>query len=273
VKITEQRLKEIIREEYLGKTPTRRGEIMTEERARYLSNRLVNEVGLFSTLGAMIKGAFSGGKTAAGGTLALPVKGVVRIGQAIAQAGSEAAAAIKGIKDATVKAYAEKVKEALTNAIKAEITKSAGQLMKALVKTGLSEQEATAETTKIMTSAVTAATGTALKGAEVPGGASASSGGAAAGGAEGGDKAAQGGAAAGGAEGGGKAAQGGAAAGGTQKAAQGGAAAGGTQKAAQGGAAAGGTQKAAPAAAPPAEEPAPAKAPPKRRTRGRKAAA
>ena len=201
MKITEQRLKQIIREEYLGRTPTRRGEIMTEERANYLSNHLVNEVGIFSTLGAVLKGAFSGGATAAGGTLALPVKGVVRVGQAIAQAGREAADAIKGIKDATVKAYADKVKEALIAAIKAEITKSAGQLMKALVKTGKSEQEATAEASTIMTAAVSAATTEALKAAQVPGAVAPSGGGAA------GDK---GEAAAGGTQGGGaKPAQGG----------------------------------------------------------------
>ncbi|NBO99467.1 MAG: hypothetical protein EBU90_04970 [Proteobacteria bacterium] len=167
MKITESKLREIIKEEYLRVTPVMPGEIMSEARAMYLAEEIVNE-GFFGNVLAGIKGAIKGvgaagakaGEKAAGaassvgGQLAAAAQ---KLTAPIAAAGKDAAAAIKDIKDAGVKAAAVAASNSIKSSLEKEVKNQVALIIQKEVASGKDEAAAKAEAEAVVANALAAA--------------------------------------------------------------------------------------------------------------------
>ena len=167
MKITESRLRQIIKEEYLRVTPVMPGEIMSEARAMYLAEEIVNEGFFTNALGA-IKGLASGigaagakaGEKAAGaaskvgGQLAAAAQ---KLAAPVAAAGKDAIAAIKDIKDAGVKAAAMTASNTIKAALEKEVKNQVAIIIQKEVAAGKDEASAKAEAEAVVSNALAAA--------------------------------------------------------------------------------------------------------------------
>jgi len=171
MKLNEQMLRDIIREEYLRITPVAPGEPMSEARALYLAEEVLQE-GIFSNLFAGVKGAAgkAGEKTAAAGTaVGKAVSSKAKdVGTAVASAaksiaapiqaaGKTAADAIRDIKDAGVKAAAANAADEIKATLGPVVKKQVAILIQKSRVAGRDETEAQAEAQKIVQDALVAA--------------------------------------------------------------------------------------------------------------------
>lgn len=170
MRLTESQLRRMIKEEYLRVTPINPGEIMSEARATYLAEEMLNEW-TFGSLFAGLKGGAKelgkkAGSAAEKGKEAVG-KGLEKIGAPIAAAASavkdaavNAGKAIEGIKNDVAKAAAKEAAETLKAQLAGQIKKYAADLIKNLVASGMDEAEAQAAAAAVITSASMAATPT-----------------------------------------------------------------------------------------------------------------
>ena len=201
MKITEARLKRIIREEYLRVTPVKPGQLMSEARARHLASEVMQE-GLFGTLKAFMKGgasvagkaagaageaakgaagAVAGAAKGAGKAVAGAAKGaagaVAGAGKAAAglaadavksavgpvvNAGKEAKRALNSIKNDAVKTYSVAAYESIRDTITKEVESAMADMIKNLVRAGFTEEEAKLEASAVISTALSAASGEAI---------------------------------------------------------------------------------------------------------------
>jgi hypothetical protein len=165
--ITESRLRTIIKEEYLKITPVEAGQLMSEHRAMYLAEQVIAE-GFFGNLAAGLKGMVAGtgaavGKAgekasgAAGKASAELASAAKKFIAPVAAAGKDAAAAIKDIKDAGVKAAAVAASNTIKAALEKEVKNQVALIIKKEVASGKSEAEAKLEAEAIVSNALAAA--------------------------------------------------------------------------------------------------------------------
>lgn len=167
MKITHNQLRRIIKEEYERATPVQPGQIMSEARAMYLAEEVMNE-GFFKNVWAGLTGAGKeAGKkagaakdvvvqkaTAAGQEISAAAK---RFAEPIAAAGRTAVKAIEDIKDAGTRAAAESAAAELKAALEPMIKKQVAELIKNEVKSGKDEAAAKVEAEAIVMNALAAA--------------------------------------------------------------------------------------------------------------------
>lgn len=158
--ITESKLREIIKEEYLRATPVKAGGLMSEHRAMYLAELVLQE-GLWDSLKASVKGVGAGVKSAAGAAAGIAMDSVKAAAAPMINAAKAGKAAIDKIADDASKAAAQAAADSLTSSLKAEITKQTAAIIQKLVKSGKSEDEAKAQASGIVTAALSAAVGQA----------------------------------------------------------------------------------------------------------------
>jgi hypothetical protein len=158
--ITESRLRQIIKEEYLRATPIKAGQLMSEHRAMYLAEQVMQE-GLWDSLKAAIKGLGAGAKSAAGAVGGIAMDAVKSAAAPMINAAKAGKAAIDKIADDASRAAAEAAADSLKTSLQAEITKQTAQIIQKLVKSGKSEEEAKAQASGIVTAALSAAVGEA----------------------------------------------------------------------------------------------------------------
>jgi hypothetical protein len=139
VRITESQLRKIVREEYLkSQGAVRRRPVMTEARARRAADEMMNE-GLFDVIKAGISGLMGGAGKAKEmlGAKAIetfkPISdAIAAVSKAASTAASNVSKAIGEIKDASLKAAAEKfrdsLKESMKNALKTQIAAGVKEL-------------------------------------------------------------------------------------------------------------------------------------------------
>ena len=178
MKLSEQSLRRIIKEEYLRVTPVNPGEIMSEARALYLADEVLQE-GWFSNLFAGAKGAAkeTGKKAAAAGAAvgekakeagaAVSAKAkeagaavsaaAARVAAPIKAAGEAAASTLKDIKDAGVRAAAENAAAELKSTLEPMIRKQVAELIKKEVQSGKNEAQAKEEANALVMNALAAA--------------------------------------------------------------------------------------------------------------------
>lgn len=158
--ITESRLRQIIKEEYLRATPVKAGQLMSEHRAMYLAEQVMQE-GLWDSLKAAIKGVGAGAKSAAGAVGGIAMDAVKSAAAPMINAAKAGKAAIDKIADDASKAAAQAAADSLKASLQAEITKQTAEIIQKLVKSGKSEEEAKAQASGIVTAALSAAVGEA----------------------------------------------------------------------------------------------------------------
>jgi hypothetical protein len=167
MRLTEEKLRSIIKEEYLRVTPVKPGNVMSEARALYLADEVLQE-GWFSNLFAGVKGAAgkAGEKaSAAGEVVAGKAEEAGRAISAAAQkfaapikaAGETAMQAMKDIKDAGVRAAAENAASELKAALEPMIKQQVAELIKKEVQAGKDEAAAKMEANALVMNALAAA--------------------------------------------------------------------------------------------------------------------
>ena len=167
MKITESKLRQIIKEEYLKVTPVMPGEVMSEARAMYLAEEIVNE-GFFGNVLGAIKGLAAGagavGKAAGGKAAGVASKAgeglasaAQKLAAPIAAAGKDAVAAIKDIKDAGVKAAAVAASNSIKSSLEKEVKNQVALIIKQEVAAGKDEASAKAEAEAVVSNALAAA--------------------------------------------------------------------------------------------------------------------
>ena len=136
--ISEAAVKRIIQEEILRVTPVKPGQLMSEHRAQYLAEEMLNE-GFFSSIKHALKGTAAGAKV-----LGDPfVQKVKSVGNAISAAGKQALDAVKATADEVVKAYQEAVVQSFRDDFNKLIQKKSAEMIKMLVnKKKMSEEDA-----------------------------------------------------------------------------------------------------------------------------------
>jgi len=156
MRITERQLRSIIKEEYLRSTPVRPGMLMSEARAEYLAQEILDE-GLWSS----IKSLGAGAKAAVGGAASVVMKPLDQAAEKIALAAAETAksayAAIKLEKDKVKAAALEASMASMETSIKAAIKTAMQDAMKHFVKAKMTEDEAKAEASKLAIAATAGA--------------------------------------------------------------------------------------------------------------------
>jgi len=85
MRITNTQLRKLIREEYDRVTPTRPGQLMTEARANYLAEELLDE-GLFDNIKALFAGGAAAAKSVGGKAAGAAGKAASALGSAAAGA-------------------------------------------------------------------------------------------------------------------------------------------------------------------------------------------
>lgn len=167
MKITHNQLRRIIKEEYERATPVQPGQLMSEARALYLAEEVMNE-GFFKNVWAGLTGAGkeAGKQAAAAKDVAVQKATAVgqeisaaakRFAEPIAAAGRTAAKAIGDIKDAGTRAAAESAAAELKATLEPMIKKQVAELIKNEVKSGKDETAAKAEAEAIVMNALAAA--------------------------------------------------------------------------------------------------------------------
>jgi hypothetical protein len=158
MQITKSQLQQIIREEYLRVTPAAAGTLMTEARANYLAEQVLDE-GLWDSIKAGFAGlkagaGAAGGKLgdAAGKALAPAVAAVKSAGAAAAKAAGDVSNFVGQIKDEALKAAATAAQDSFRASLRADVQKALATGIKQLVSAGMSEDEATSLASTILTS-------------------------------------------------------------------------------------------------------------------------
>lgn len=173
MKITHNQLRRIIKEEYERATPVQPGQIMSEARAMYLAEQVMNE-GILGDLWAGFAGAgkkagekageaiTTAGKKAgeiAGDVRARAKQAVEKVAAPLKKAGETAVKAIEDIADAGLKAAAKNsakdIEASLFPIIKSEVAK----MIAKLVKSGETEQAAQAAALGMVSQALSVAIG------------------------------------------------------------------------------------------------------------------
>lgn len=139
-KLTESQLRDLIRNELSAHKVTKRGEAMTEARANYLAENIINELGIFAAIGAGLKGLMAGGGAAGKALGNAATKALVPIGKAAAAMKNQASAAIKSvdefvsnIADEAVKSAVEARRETIKTSVEGTIKKAAAEGMRDLM--------------------------------------------------------------------------------------------------------------------------------------------
>jgi hypothetical protein len=159
--ITESKLREIIKEEYLRLTPVSAGELMSEHRAMHLAEELINE-GLWDSIKALAAGSKAAVKTVAGAGAEALGSAANSVVAPMIKAGTEAAQAIKAVKDDAVKAAAAAAAESLKKSIQASLKTSIADMIKKLVASGKDEATAKKEAGQAIGPALSQAIASAL---------------------------------------------------------------------------------------------------------------
>jgi len=149
MRITETQLRSIIKEEYLRSTPVRPYGIMSEARAQYLTEEMLDE-GLWNSIKALAAGVKGGA-----GAALKPLGDAV--GKAATQAKETATAAAKSISalgDKAKTAAAQAAFESMKSSVESSIKSSMQNGLKELVKAGMSEDEAKAFAGELVAAAV-----------------------------------------------------------------------------------------------------------------------
>jgi hypothetical protein len=148
MKLTKNQLQSIIKEEYLRITPVKRGQVMSEARANYLAEQVLEE-GLWDSIKAgwaAFKGAATGGGSKLGDDAAKLLGPVIQQVQAVAQAAAKASADVQGfigsIKDEAVKKAVEEARKSFEDSLKGSISSALSDGIKNLQSAGMSEEEA-----------------------------------------------------------------------------------------------------------------------------------
>jgi|GEM_PF-3127394 len=148
MKLTKNQLQNIIKEEYLRITPVKRGQVMSEARANYLAEQILEE-GLWDSIKAgwaAFKGAAAGGGSKLGDDAAKLLGPVIQQVQAVTQAAAKASADVQGfigsIKDAAVKKAVEEARKSFEDSLKGSISSALSDGIKNLQSAGMSEEEA-----------------------------------------------------------------------------------------------------------------------------------
>ena len=158
MQITKKQLQQIIKEEYLRVTPAAAGTLMTEARANYLAQQVLDE-GLLDFIQSKFAGfkagaGVAGGKLgdAAGKALAPAVAAVKSAAAGAAKAAGDVSNFVSQIKDETLKAAAQAAQESFKNSLKSDVKKALATGIKQLVSAGMSEDEAKSLASTILTS-------------------------------------------------------------------------------------------------------------------------
>ncbi len=158
MQITKKQLQQIIKEEYLRVTPAAAGTLMTEARANYLAEQVLDE-GLWDSIKAGFS-ALKGGSAAAGGklgdaaskALAPALAAVKSAGAAASKAAGDVSNFVGQIKDEALKAAAQAAQESFKNSLRSDVQKALSSGIKQLVSAGMSEDEAKSLASTILTS-------------------------------------------------------------------------------------------------------------------------
>ena len=158
MQITKKQLQQIIKEEYLRVTPTAAGTLMTEARANYLAEQVLDE-GLLDSIKAGFAGLKGGSRAAgsklgdaAGKALAPAVAAVKSAAAGASKAAGDVSNFIGQIKDDALKAAAQAAQESFKNSLRSDVQKALATGIKQLVSAGMSEDEAKSLASTILTS-------------------------------------------------------------------------------------------------------------------------
>lgn len=158
MQITKNQLQRIIREEYLRVTPTKPGALMTEARANYLAEQVLDE-GLWDSIKAGFAGVKSGASVAggklgdaAGKALAPAIASVKSVAAGAAQAASDVSNFVSQIKDEALKAAALASQDSFRASMRSDVQKALGVGIKQLVSAGMTEDEAKSLASAILSS-------------------------------------------------------------------------------------------------------------------------
>lgn len=158
MKITESKLREIIKEEYLRAVPVAPGALMSEARADYLAEQVLEE-GLWDNIKAGFAGLKAGGSKAAekmGGAaskaLTPAVQAVKSVASSAVKAAGQVSDAIGKIKDESLKSAALAAQKSFQDSLKSSVQSSLSAGIKQLVSAGMSEDEAKSFASSILTS-------------------------------------------------------------------------------------------------------------------------
>ena len=156
MRLTESQLRRMIKEEYLRVTPVNPGEIMSEARAVYLAEEMLNEW----TFGSLVSAAKGGakelgkkGKEAVGNGLEKIGAPIAAAASAVKDAAGKAGKAIESIKNDVAKAAAKEAAETLKAQLAGQIKKYTADLIKNLVASGMDEAQAQAAAVAVITAA------------------------------------------------------------------------------------------------------------------------
>jgi hypothetical protein len=136
--ISSSTVKRIIREEVLRATPVKPGQLMSEQRAHYLAEETLNEIGILSKMKAFFAGGAAGAKE-----LGAPfAKAAASVTQSVANAGKAALQAVKSTADNAIQSMQAAAIQSMSKDFQNLIKKKTADMIAYLVKKGKTEDEA-----------------------------------------------------------------------------------------------------------------------------------
>ena len=150
MKLTKNQLQSIIKEEYLRITPVKRGQVMSEARADYLAEQILQEGPIMSMLRAALGGAGEAISSALGGAFKPVTDSINSFADSAKKVKSDFTKFVGGIKDKALKDAVEKVKASLTSSLRNAIQSEVSAGMKVLNVVLKDEDQAKATSASIL---------------------------------------------------------------------------------------------------------------------------